>query len=126
MRDTFKPAEPSLTNCMKPLCAIVFVTLLSAAQDPFGYDRTQPLDLKTTGTEKRGNIEVKTSVVGYGRAEKSQVQQMVRMLLRLAEIPAEDAADALAVALCHSHHTLTMARLSRASSIEKPHSNITA
>jgi crossover junction endodeoxyribonuclease RuvC len=72
-------------------------------------------------------LQIKSSVVGYGRAEKSQVQQMVKLLLRLAEIPAEDAADALAVALCHSHHTLTMDRVARAVSVERPRpANITA
>ena len=49
-------------------------------------------------------LQVKQSVVGYGRAEKSQVQQMVKILLNLKEIPRpNDAADALAVAICHSH-----------------------
>jgi crossover junction endodeoxyribonuclease RuvC len=48
-------------------------------------------------------MEVKTSVVGYGRAEKSQVQMMIRSILRLAEpIRSEDACDALAVAICHA------------------------
>lgn len=48
-------------------------------------------------------LEVKTSVVGYGRAEKRQVQMMVRSLLRLSEaIESEDACDALAVAICHA------------------------
>jgi crossover junction endodeoxyribonuclease RuvC len=48
-------------------------------------------------------LEVKTSVVGYGRAEKNQVQLMVRSLLHLrAEIASEDASDALAVAICHA------------------------
>jgi crossover junction endodeoxyribonuclease RuvC len=48
-------------------------------------------------------LEVKKSVVGYGRAEKSQVQQMVASLLRLAAPPAsEDASDALAIAICHA------------------------
>jgi crossover junction endodeoxyribonuclease RuvC len=48
-------------------------------------------------------MEVKTSVVGYGRAEKSQVQLMIRSILRLAEpIDSEDACDALAVAICHA------------------------
>jgi crossover junction endodeoxyribonuclease RuvC len=48
-------------------------------------------------------MEVKTSVVGYGRAEKSQVQLMVRSILRLPEpIQSEDACDALAVAICHA------------------------
>jgi crossover junction endodeoxyribonuclease RuvC len=48
-------------------------------------------------------LEVKTSVVGYGRAEKHQVQLMVRSLTGLGEaIESEDAADALAVAICHA------------------------
>jgi crossover junction endodeoxyribonuclease RuvC len=43
-------------------------------------------------------------VVGYGRAEKRQVQAMVQVLLNLhGQLPDEDAADALAVALCHVH-----------------------
>jgi crossover junction endodeoxyribonuclease RuvC len=51
-------------------------------------------------------LEVKTSVVGYGRAEKHQVQLMVRSLTGLGEaIESEDAADALAVAICHATHT---------------------
>jgi crossover junction endodeoxyribonuclease RuvC len=48
-------------------------------------------------------LEVKMSVVGYGRAEKQQVQLMVRSLTGLGEaIESEDAADALAVAICHA------------------------
>jgi crossover junction endodeoxyribonuclease RuvC len=46
--------------------------------------------------------EIKRAVVGYGRAEKHQVQEMVKLLLGLAEVPTpHDAADALAVAICH-------------------------
>jgi len=49
-------------------------------------------------------LEVKQAVVGYGGADKNQVQQMVRALLGLPEIPRpDDAADALAVAICHLH-----------------------
>jgi crossover junction endodeoxyribonuclease RuvC len=48
--------------------------------------------------------EVKRAVVGYGRADKNQVQQMIRLLLGLREVPSpHDAADALAVAICHLH-----------------------
>jgi crossover junction endodeoxyribonuclease RuvC len=48
-------------------------------------------------------LEIKTSVVGYGRAEKRQVQIMVRSLLQLDhDVESEDAADALAVAICHA------------------------
>jgi len=50
-------------------------------------------------------LEIKSAVVGYGRAEKTQIQTMVRLLLDLPEIPSPDhAADALAVAICHAHH----------------------
>jgi crossover junction endodeoxyribonuclease RuvC len=48
--------------------------------------------------------EIKRAVVGYGRAEKPQVQQMVKVILGLAAVPSpHDAADALAVAICHVH-----------------------
>lgn len=49
-------------------------------------------------------LQVKQSVTGYGRAEKSQIQQMVKMILGLNAIPKpDDAADALALAICHAH-----------------------
>lgn len=48
-------------------------------------------------------LEVKKAVVGYGRAEKQQVQVMVQAILRLGEILPEDASDALAVAICHTN-----------------------
>jgi len=48
--------------------------------------------------------EIKRAVVGYGRADKPQVQQMMKLLLGLDEVPSpHDAADALAVAICHVH-----------------------
>jgi crossover junction endodeoxyribonuclease RuvC len=53
-------------------------------------------------------LEIKTSVVGYGRAEKQQVKLMVHSLLQLDdEIESEDACDALAVAICHVTQTRT-------------------
>lgn len=49
-------------------------------------------------------LEIKNAIVGYGRAEKAQVQAMVQFLLHLPEIPSpHDAADALAVAICHAN-----------------------
>ncbi len=49
-------------------------------------------------------LQVKMAVVGYGRAEKKQVMEMTRIMLGLEKIPRpDDAADALAVALCHAH-----------------------
>jgi crossover junction endodeoxyribonuclease RuvC len=60
------------------------------------------------GLAEYSPLEVKTSVVGYGRAEKTQVQIMIRTLLRLAEpIDSEDACDALAVAICHATRAWT-------------------
>jgi len=55
---------------------------------------------------------IKASVVGHGRADKHQMQQMVRLLLRLDAAPApHDAADALAVAICHVHTCGVAARV---------------
>ncbi|WP_129597558.1 crossover junction endodeoxyribonuclease RuvC [Anaerophilus nitritogenes] len=49
-------------------------------------------------------LQVKQGVVGYGRADKKQVQQMTKTLLNLPQIPKpDDVADALAVAICHAH-----------------------
>ena len=57
-------------------------------------------------------LEIKTSVVGYGRAEKQQVKLMVHSLLALeTHIESEDACDAIAVAICHANRTSTELRL---------------
>src|SRR5450759_998107 len=56
-------------------------------------------------------LSIKSAVVGYGRAEKHQVQQMVTRLLNLDQIPEPaDAADALAIAICHLHTAATKER----------------
>jgi crossover junction endodeoxyribonuclease RuvC len=58
---------------------------------------------------------VKQTVVGYGNAEKHQVQEMVRVLLRLQKAPEpHDAADALAIAICHFHHAGAQNRINTA------------
>lgn len=58
-------------------------------------------------------LAVKSAVAGYGRAEKHQVQEMVTRLLKLDEIPEPaDAADALAIAICHIHTATTLQRQS--------------
>jgi len=57
-------------------------------------------------------LQVKQAVVGYGKAEKRQVQEMVRMFLNLVAVPRpDDVADALAVAICHAHSSTWRARL---------------
>lgn len=55
---------------------------------------------------------IKQSVTGYGGAEKAQIQEMVRSLLGMQELPKpDDAADALAIAICHLHSTETRRRM---------------
>src|SRR5487761_2275466 len=56
-------------------------------------------------------LQVKQAVVGNGHADKEQVQQMVKRLLRLSGIPGADAADALACAICHAHGGLGLGAL---------------
>ena len=55
--------------------------------------------------------EIKKTIVGKGNASKEQIQHMVRALLNLPGNPQADAADALAIALCHLHHSQTLTRL---------------
>jgi len=58
---------------------------------------------------------IKQTVVGYGNAEKHQVQEMVRILLRMKTVPQpHDAADALAIAICHFHHAGMRNRINNA------------
>jgi crossover junction endodeoxyribonuclease RuvC len=69
------------------------VMLLALAQRSIRVDEYSPL-------------EIKRAVAGNGRAEKAQVQELVRIILNLKEAPSPDhAADALAVAICHSHQS---------------------
>jgi len=57
---------------------------------------------------------IKQTVVGYGNAEKHQVQEMVKVLLRMKSVPTpHDAADALAMAICHFHHAGVRDRIER-------------
>ncbi len=59
-------------------------------------------------------LTIKSAVVGYGRADKSQVQQMVARLLKLPALPEPlDASDALAIAVCHLHTAATLRRHAR-------------
>ncbi|TYP73835.1 crossover junction endodeoxyribonuclease RuvC [Paenibacillus methanolicus] len=70
------------------------VIILAAAQRGLSVSEYTPL-------------QVKQAVVGYGKAEKRQVQEMVRMFLKLSQIPKpDDVADALAVAICHAHSSV--------------------
>ncbi len=62
-------------------------------------------------------LQMKQAIVGYGRADKSQVQEMVRRLLSLPGLPGPDAADALGLAITHAHASKAMARLAQADGV---------
>ncbi|MEI8028612.1 MAG: crossover junction endodeoxyribonuclease RuvC [Comamonadaceae bacterium] len=62
-------------------------------------------------------LQMKQAVVGYGRADKTQVQEMVRRLLQLPVLPGPDAADALGLAITHAHAAKAMARLAQADGV---------
>lgn len=63
--------------------------------------------------------QVKQAVVGYGAATKEQVQHMICRLLNLSQSPQEDAADALAVAICHAHSRQGLAAIVGAKTISR-------
>ena len=63
--------------------------------------------------------QVKQAVVGRGSAEKSQVQHMVCQLLSLSAVPPEDAADGLAIALCHAHMSHGLSKMTGAVKIRR-------
>ena len=66
-------------------------------------------------------LRIKQAVVGYGRASKSQVQQMVKALLCLPKVPSPDhAADALAVAICHAHSMQSNSLVAAAAAQSRP------
>lgn len=57
-------------------------------------------------------LQVKQAIVGYGKAEKKQVQEMVKLFLKLTTVPKpDDVADALAVAICHAHSSALQNKL---------------
>lgn len=64
--------------------------------------------------------QVKQAIVGKGHATKSQVQHMIKILLNLSETPQADAADALAIALCHANTRKTMTELKSKASERYP------
>lgn len=62
-------------------------------------------------------LQMKQAVVGYGRADKTQIQEMVRRLLNLPGLPGPDAADALGLAITHAHAAKAIARLAQADGV---------
>jgi crossover junction endodeoxyribonuclease RuvC len=64
-------------------------------------------------------LQMKKAVVGHGLANKSQVQEMVKRLLKLPALPGKDAADALGLAISHAHAGASFAALAQASTLQR-------
>ena len=129
-----KPFDSRLKEIYDDMCSLLDM----AKPDCMSIERLYFTNNKTTGidvAQARGVImlaaaqrgieiyeytplQVKQAVVGYGRAEKHQVQEMVRNILNLKEVPKpDDTADAVALAICHGHSSGSA--LSRILAMEK-------
>ena len=100
----------ALIERYRPMEAAVEETFVSAgARSALQLGQARGVALMTPASfglpvgEYAANL-VKKSIVGTGHAEKAQIQMMVRILLPTAEFKGADAADALAIAICHAHH----------------------
>ena len=105
----FQPREAAVEE--------TYVNRNGAATLKLGYARGVALlapALAGIPVSEYGAMEVKRAVVGTGAASKDQVEMMVRRLLPAATLRRADAADALAVAICHAHHRQTRLRIAGA------------
>lgn len=126
-----EPQEERLHQIFRELCAVIqrYEPSEVAVEEPFVGENVRSafaigaaravclLAAAQAGLPVRpySPAEVKLVVTGYGRSDKTQVQEMVRVQLNLSEAPSSaDAADALAVALCHHLRRRADARLERA------------
>ena len=64
-------------------------------------------------------LQMKQAVVGHGKAQKTQVQEMVKRLLNLPSLPGPDAADALGLAITHAHAGQSLARLAQSTQLSR-------
>jgi len=95
IESTFYYKNPKVTMRLGEIRGVLILTAVQAGMDIFEY----------------APLVVKQSVVGYGRADKSQVQKMVKALLGLSKLPKfNDVSDALALALCHVHNRKSVRR----------------
>lgn len=88
------------------VCEIVFVNVNPKSTLLLGQARGAAIGaMVSTGlaVHEYTALQIKQAVVGYGRATKEQVQEMVKRILTLPGLPSTDAADALACAICHNH-----------------------
>ena len=108
-----------------PDCAcaeIVFVNVNPQSTLLLGQARGAALAALVTGglaVSEYTALQMKKAVVGHGLANKSQVQEMVKRLLRLQALPGKDAADALGLAISHAHAGASFAALAQATPLQR-------
>ena len=97
----------ALRSACAGIVVLAFVTVRGADRSRFGAEVESTAESRAESLSELTAdppAEIKASVVGYGRADKNQMQQMVKLLLGLDTVPSpHDAADVLAVAMCHVH-----------------------
>lgn len=107
----------------RPTCAAiekVFVNVNPQSTLLLGQARGAAICALTTGgiaVSEYTALQTKQATVGYGKAAKAQVQEMVMRLLRLSGTPTSDAADALACAICHAHTSRSIETIVRHATI---------
>jgi crossover junction endodeoxyribonuclease RuvC len=115
LEQVFRELSAELERWKPDAVAIEEVFYSVNAQSALKLGQVRGVALLAAATQKLpvaeyAPLKIKSSVVGYGLAKKEQVQFMVARLLELAEVPQPaDAADALAVAICHIHTAQTLA-----------------
>ena len=100
------------------VCEIVFVSVNPQSTLLLGQARgaaVTALVSKDLEVHEYTALQLKQAVVGYGKAKKEQVQNMVTRLLNLPGTPSSDAADALGLAICHAHSLRTRAHMAEVS-----------
>ena len=109
----------------EPHCAsaeIVFVNVNPQSTLLLGQARGAALAALVSGglpVAEYTALQMKKAIVGHGLANKSQVQEMVRRLLKLAVVPGKDAADALGLAIAHAHAGASFAALEQAAPLKR-------
>jgi len=109
LRSIYERLQAVIAQCRPDVVAIekVFIAKNPQSALVLGHARGAAILAAVNNnidTVEYSATEIKKTVVGRGRADKAQVQHMMRVLLNLRVAPAEDASDALACAVCHAHH----------------------
>jgi crossover junction endodeoxyribonuclease RuvC len=118
LADVIRATQPHVVTVEK-----VFVNVNPQATLALGQARGAAICAAATNgllVHEYAALQIKQAVVGFGKADKKQVQRMVQQLLGLARPPAADAADALACAICHAHAHPLLAALETARSGTRP------